>query len=248
MKRAGPLVAARFGFPPNRLDLCGPGETRAILDYLAEGTSDRGLEHVLKQFAGAYPYLSFIAASNGIQDPFDPRVVDAYWIGNDLLNNVRMADFYRHVEERFEGRAPRRLFEAVLGQIPEGARPHHNFHVFAIPIRTGRVELAQTLHTLDECRISWGTVVGVTADEIAVERRPLVMRGDELELGPAEVRGVYWRFNGKVLCGARVGDCVAIHWGCACETLTPAQALRLQRETEHHLALVNRKHRIASLA
>jgi hypothetical protein len=242
------LVAARFGFPPNRLELCGPGESRAILDYLAEGTSDRGLEHVLKQFAGAYPYLSFIAASNHIEDPFDPRVVEAYWVGNELLDHVRMADFYRHVEERFQRRAPRRLFEAVLGQIPEGARPHHNFHVFAIPIRTGRVEIARTLQTLDECRISWGTVVGTGADELAVQRRPLTMHDDDLTLGPEELRTVRWRFSGKTLCQARAGDFVAIHWGCVCDRLTPSQVLHLQRETEHHLSLVNRKHRIASLA
>lgn len=248
MRSTGALVAARYGFPPNRLELCGPSESRAILDYLAARTSDRGLEEILKQFAGAYPYLSFIAASNGISDPFDPRVVDAYWVGNDLLNNVRMTDFYRHLEERFQKRAPKKLFQAVLGQIPDGARPHHNFHVFAMPIRTGHVEVAHTVHTMDECRISWGTVTAVMEDELLVERRPLVMRADELILGDSEIRTVRWRFDGKIVCSAGLGDVVAIHWGCVCDCLTVPQLARLRRETRHHLALANRKHRIAMLA
>ncbi len=243
MTGTGALVAARYGFPPNRLELCGPGETRAILDYLAEGASDRGLEEILKQFAGAYPYLRFIAAANGIPDPFDRRVVEAYWIGNDLLDNVRMADFYRHLEDRFQKRSPRKLFQAVLGQIPEGARPHHNFHVFAMPIRTGHVEVAHTVQTMDECRISWGAVTALVGGAMAVERRPLVLRGDDLVLGEPEPRMVRWQFNGKAFVDAQPGDVVSIHWSCACDRLTSDQLTHLTRETRFHLALVNRRHR-----
>ena len=245
--KAGVLIAARYGFPPNRLELCGPGESRAILDYLAERTADRGLEEILRQFAGAYPYLTFIAAANEIPDPFDRRVVEAYWVGNDLLDRVRMTDFYRHLEERFGKRMPKRLFEAMLGQIPDGARPHHNFHVFAMPIRTGRVEIAHTLRTMDECRISWGTVRAVQGDEIVVERRPLVLRNDDLALGGAEVRTIRRGFQGKIFAEARPGDAVSIHWSCACEILTAAQLTHLKRETRVHLELVNRRHRLTFL-
>ncbi len=247
MSAPGTLVAARYGFAPNRLDLCGPQETRAILDYLADRASDRGLAEILKQFAGAYPYFSFIAASNGIPDPFDRRVVEAYWIGNELLNNVRMVDFYRHLEDRFQKRAPKRLFEAVLGQIPDGARPHHNFHVFAMPIRTGHLEVAHTVETMDECRISWGTVKAVVGDDLAVERRPLVLQGDDLALGEPVPRMARWRFNGRAFLDARPGDVVAVHWGCACDRLTPAQLAHLKRETRLHLMLANRRHRLGAL-
>ena len=247
MKTSGTLIAARYGFGPNRLDLCGPDEARAILDYLADRASDRGLEEILKQFAGAYPYFSFIAASNGIPDPFDRRVVEAYWIGNELLNNVRMQDFYRHLEDRFQKRAPRTLFQAVLGQIPEGARPHHNFHVFAMPIRTGHVEVAHTVQTMDQCRISWGTVKAVVGDELAVERQQLVLRGNDLVLGEPELGMVRWRFNGKAFVEVVPGDVVSIHWGCACDRLGPTQLAHLRRETRFHLALANRRHRLGAL-
>ena len=43
---------------------------------------DRGLRDLAAGFEGAYPYLELIAAANGIEDPLDTRVVDAYWIGN----------------------------------------------------------------------------------------------------------------------------------------------------------------------
>jgi len=243
----GTLIAAQYAFAPNRLELCGPRETGLILDHLADRTSDRGLEQALKQFAGAYPYLSFIAASNGILDPFDRRVVEAYWIGNELLDNVRMDDFYRHLEERFQRPVAKKLFQAVLGQIPEGARPHHNFHVFAIPMRTGRIEVAHTVQTMDECRISWGVVRGSVGDELAVDRRPLRLQGDDLVLGDPEPRMVRWRFNGKAVVDAGPGDVVSVHWGCACDRLNPVQLTHLKRETSFHLALANRRHRIGAL-
>jgi uncharacterized protein DUF6390 len=244
----GTLLAARYSFAPNRLDLCGPRENPALLDYLAGQASDRGLEQILRRFAGAYPYLTFIAASSGLSDPFDRRVVEAYWVGNTLLDRVRMTDFLRHVDGRFQSRAPRRLFEAVLGQIPDGARPHHNFHVLAMPIRTGHLEMAHTLDTMDQCRISWGQVTAVVGDELAVARRPLVSRNGDLALGDPEPRLVRWRFGGKAFLQPRPGDVVSIHWGCACDRLTPAQLSCLRRETLFHLGLANRRSRAGTLA
>jgi hypothetical protein len=58
---------------------------------------------------------------------------------------------------------------------------------------------------------------------------------------------VRWRFNGKVVVNAGPGDVVSIHWGCACDRLTPVQLAHLKRETAFHLALANRRHRIGAL-
>ncbi|HLY24305.1 MAG TPA: DUF6390 family protein [bacterium] len=249
MSREGALLAARFSFMPNRLGYCGPEENRTMLEYLADGHSDRGLEQILSRFAGAFPYYSFIAAANGIADPFDVRVIEAYWIGNRLLAGIEAADLRRHLEDRFRARFPARLLRSVLGQAPSGGRPHHNFHVFSMPVRTGHQETAHNLATMDACRISWGTVVAEHGDTLLVERRPLSLAGGELILGASEPRGVFRRFDGRVLLdGAHPGDVVAVHWGCACHRLTPAQRRYLAYYTRLHLALANRDRRGAVLA
>ncbi len=219
-----------------------------MLDYLAESHSDRGLEQILARFAGAFPYYSFIAAANGIPDPFDPRVIEAYWIGNELLERVEVADLYRHLEERFRKRFPAKVLHSVLGQVPAGARPHHNFHVFRMPIRTGHQEIPHSLETIDECRVSWGRVVADHGDMLLVERRLLQVAGEDLVLGPAAPRSVYRRFDGKTfLPGISPGDIVAIHWGCACYKLTPRQLRFLEHYTQHHLALANQQTRGVTL-
>lgn len=242
MSRAGALLAARFSFMPNRLGYCGPEENRAMLDYLVDQQSDRGLEQILARFAGAFPYYSFIAAANGIPDPFDPRVIEAYWIGNELLEHVEVADLRRHLEERFNKRFPAKLLQSVIGQVPAGARPHHNFHVFSIPVRTGHLEMPYTLETMDECRISWGRVVADHGDSLLVERQPLAFAGDDVVLGPPSPRSVLRRFDAKTLLSdVAPGDVVAVHWGCACYKLTPRQLRYLEKFTRHLLGLTNRQ-------
>jgi len=229
---------------PNRLGYCGPDENRAMLDYLAAGYSDRGLEHILAGFAGAFPYYSFIAAANGLPDPFDPRVIEAYWIGNELLEQIRLADLYGHLEERFSRHFPTQLWRSLLGQVPAGARPHHNFHVFSMPVRTDHQETPYRLEAMDECRVSWGRVVADHGDSLMVERRPLCFAGEDITLGPPVPRSVLRRFDGKaVVTDISPGDVVAIHWGCACHKLTTRQVRYLNHHTHHHLALVNAQRR-----
>ncbi len=66
-----------------------PTRPRTLLEYGAAGASDGGLAELARTFEGAWPYLSLIAAANRIDDPLDPRVVEAYWVGNALLDRVR---------------------------------------------------------------------------------------------------------------------------------------------------------------
>lgn len=64
---------------------------------------DRGgtgpdLRRLCGEFAGAWPCLRLIAASSGITDPLDRAVVEAYWVGNRPLENVRVGCARGHTE------------------------------------------------------------------------------------------------------------------------------------------------------
>jgi Family of unknown function (DUF6390) len=75
----GPLLFARYAYAPNALGYCGADEPRTLLEYGDAKESDRGLAELARTFEGAWPYLQLIASANRIEDPLDPRVVDAYW-------------------------------------------------------------------------------------------------------------------------------------------------------------------------
>jgi hypothetical protein len=235
---AGPLRFVRYGFMPNRLRYCGGDDNRALFDYAIAGVVDGGLSELLRRFTGALPYLQLIARANGIADPFDARVVEAYWLGNDLLHGVEVRQLYDSLLERFGKQLQGRTRELVLGKAPAGACPHHNFHVFDVYRRTGTQE--STLHTLDNCRVSWGKVQRVEGSELVVERQPVVLREGKLALDGAQPERVLRQIEGSGFAdAAQPGDSVSIHWGWVCEVLSLRQLRNLEHYTRYHLTIAN---------
>jgi hypothetical protein len=240
---AGPLLFARYAYPPNALGLCGADEPRTLLEYGAAHASDRGLAELARTFDGAWPYLTLIAAANRIDDPLDPRVVEAYWIGNELLDHVAPRTLVRHVEDRFRGRIGR-SWERVAAAAAAGAVPHHAFHVFAVYpwlglLRTGAVD--EPLYVLDRCRTSAALVESVGDETARVLVRPLRWDGRLLTFGPWTRREVRWRDGGDAFVQQlRPGDVVSLHWDFVCDRLAPSSAAALERVTRSALAAVNR--------
>jgi hypothetical protein len=235
----GTLRFIRYGFMPNRLEYCGPtGESHTLFDHAVESVLDAGLPPLLRKFNGALPYLQLIARCNGIADAFDSRVVEAYWIGNELLEGVEVRQLYDSLMERFGKQLSGRTRELVLGKAPAGAHPHHSFHVLDVYSRVGELDL--TLDRLDNCRVSWGRVVSVAGAELVVERAPLVLEAGKLALGQPRQERVVRQLGGRGFAdGASPGEWVSTHWGWVCEVLDDRQQRNLERYTRYHLAIAN---------
>ena len=236
---AGTLRFIRYGFMPNRLEYCGPtGDNRTLFEYGVERVSDGGLRPLLHRFTGALPYLQLIARANAIADPFDARVVEAYWIGNQLLDRVEVRQLYDALLERFGKQLQGRTRDLVLSKAPAGARPHHSFHVLDVHSRVG--ELEHTLATLDQCRVSWGRVVAVDGAALLVDRVPLALHGGKLVLDAPRRERVMRQLDGRGFAdAAQPGDAVSLHWGWVCEVIDARQRANLERYTRYHLALAN---------
>lgn len=236
---AGMLRFIRYGFMPNRLQYCGPtADNVTLFQYAVEGVTDGGLTPLLGKFSGALPYLRLIAQANTILDPFDPRVVEAYWIGNELLDRVEVRQLYDALLARFGKQLQGRTRELVLGKAPAGARPHHSFHVLDVHSRTG--ELEHTLATLDNCRVSWGQVVDVDRDALVVNRQPIMLRQGKLALDEPRLERVTRQLEGAGFADdAQVGDTVSMHWGWVCEVITTREQANLERYTRYHMAIAN---------
>ncbi len=234
----GPLLFAKYAFPPNERGYCGPADHSALRSYGMAGVTDPGLAQLARGFTGAWPYLQLIAAANRIADPLDARVVEAYWVGNRLLGNVRMHDFGDFLDESFRARAGHG-WAAIAGAVPVGALPHHSFHVFCVYPWTGLLREGRTepsLHVLDRCRIGWGQVVAPPDHgTVLVRQRPLTWDGRMLGFGPPSPRPAATGF----VRSPRPGDWVSLHWDCVCDRLTAAQLRSLRRFTVHHLRLAN---------
>ncbi len=234
----GLLLFARYAFMPNRLGFCGGPNERGLFEACAAEQSSPDLRAWARQFEGAYPYLCLIAQANNLPDPLDYRVVEAYWLGNRLLERVGLAPFYDSLRERFGPRLSPETLALVLGKVPAGSRPFHAFHVLEVCRRTGA--LAENLETLDNCRISWGQVKAIQGAHLAVETQRLCLEAGRLALGPVELRPALRQIDGRGFAQqAQVGDWVSLHWSWVCEVLTPRQLFQLRRNTERHLLLAS---------
>lgn len=241
----GVALCARFAFGPNRLHMCGPDMSKEVLAYIKEGEADGGLTHILKQFQTLFPYLQEIARANNIRDPFDERVVLAYWIGNELLDNIPVKNLHRHLIDNLQ--IKKRVGLKSFGQIEEGLRSgalmHHSYHVFNIWKRTGNLDIAHTLASMDQCRISAGRVLEVDGPIIRVMRKPLVIRNDKLCFGEEVETKIMRRLeDSSIIDGAVSGDFISIHWGIPCTFLKQQEVINLEKYTTQSMEIANKKY------
>jgi uncharacterized protein DUF6390 len=206
----GPLMFVRYAYPPNVLGYCGPPDSDAFLDSPRNGE----LVKLARTFTGAWPYLERLAAASDIADPLDYRVVEAYWVGSEMLSGVPLAG---------------------------GGLPHHSFHVFCVYPWAAMLpdprKAERALTVLDRCRIRWGRVTAVDGDQAAVTFRPLCWDGQRLTLGKAA------RENARLSPDSTIhpGDWVSLHWEWVCDRLSPHQLTALRTYTRFHLDILNRK-------
>jgi hypothetical protein len=238
----GPLLFARFAFPPNRLGLCGPESGLTLPERVRAGRPDPELTRLAQGFEGAYPYLQLIAAENGYRDPLDARVVEAYWLGNDLLRGVGPRARHDDLSERFRPRTQPREWRWLEEKAGGPSMVHHSFHVLEILPRIGLIRggLPPDLTTvLERCLVRPGVVTAVDGDGLDVALPPLEITDGALRLGTpriARLSTVDREGFGDVLLP---GDEVAVHWDRVCGRLSASQATRLTAVTQRNLDVAN---------
>jgi len=238
----GILRCSKYAFGPNRLHYCGPDKNREILAYIEEDTADNGLMALLRQFETMYPYLRHISEANGLKDPLDERVIEAYWLGNELLDRIPKQKFYTHLLEGLDlkNKLGIKNFELVSGKIDDGALPHHSFHVLDVWKRTGSAEREHTVENMGECIVSWGKVIAVNGPFITIETEPLEYRDGKLCIGAPIVKKIVRQLESDYdIEQLKPGDLVSIHWSVICEKITPRQFANLKKYTLKHIALAN---------
>lgn len=240
---SGPLLFARYAYPPNELGYCGSDAAEALIEHLDAGVANADLRKLASAFEGAWPYLTLIAEQTNHADPLDPAVVHAYWVGNPLLDEVRLLDFGNSLDDRFRDRASGR-WGAMAESITVGAVPHHSFHVFCVYpwvglLRSGTVDPA--MHVLDRCRIRVGEVLHTSDDHAVVNTSLLAFLDGQIVAQPATPETVRLAREGKTLTARpRVGDTVTLHWDWACDVVTDSEADRLVALSNRHMAMANR--------
>ncbi len=186
--------------------------------------------------SGSAGDMRAIAAKHD-RDPFDFDVVEAYWIGNVLLDSFTREDFRAILAELGKHGLPRSIVAVLSSRLPDHPFPHHAFHVMFVGVGavTGKVET--TLDNMEKCRPGWGRVDHVDDGRIVVDRRPLRFEGGRLRLGEPERSAQV--LDPRLLPHVEPGDWVAFHWDLPVAILTEAQRDRLATYTVRSIDAAN---------
>lgn len=230
---------------PNRLGYCGPDDRGEILRHLQDSETSPKLLRLLKSFEAAYPFINLIGRSTG-KEPFDYRVSEAYWIGNELLTHVPAPDFYTFSHATLRNRK-RSEVKKVFRALGSRAVPHHSFYVMSTyatssvadgpSVSTDSVKKIEAL--VDNCRISLGRVTSVGRKELTVSYRPVGLRDGRLAALEPRTKKVLYEKGVRPFDSVKKGDWVSLHWDFACEVLNPTQVRNLNRFTTADLAATN---------
>jgi hypothetical protein len=244
----GSAMFGRYAFPPNKFGYCGRTDAHALLAYSATvqpplGKNDDVCRRA-RRLDAAWPYLEMIAAAVGTDDPLNVRVVEAYWLGNDLLAKIDPPAFVADLGRCF-GRQLGGSWRRLAGMNdPIVSVPHHTFHVFEVYPWVGllgRHANAVALSILDRCRIRWGRVVRVYAERALVRSSPLTWNGRALDLASEVEEQVRWSNGGRTLAHAlEAGDWVSLHWDWVCDVLSEEQLSFLEFFTTQQIDETNR--------
>ncbi len=239
---------AVYGFPPNRLHFCGPEKQNDLLGYLKTSKTDTGLMEILQKFETVYPYLKLIAGASHIKDPFNRRVVEAYWLGNSLLNNIKTREFSSHLSKdlNLRKKIPSNRLNKILSTTESGF-PYHTFHVLNIFMRSGRHAVPHTLSTMDNCRISWGEIIKI--NDLGLKNKEKVSNIYYIKTNKLKMINNQLHLNKKpeimqiLSIGQKYksGDWVSVHWGYICEKITSLQIKQLKYFTDLAISAFNRQ-------
>jgi len=163
---SGLRIACLYSLPPHKLGFCGPldkRKTKVILDCIRGKKIDElRLRKILKEFIGAVQYYQLIAQANKIKDPFNQRIVKAYWVGNQLLAG----------------------FREIL--------PHHSYHVLMVGSVTGRIKFNDKLRDLCRIGWGEVIKLKTQKLKLIVKYKPLVRRDKRFVFGKIIKKEVEW--------------------------------------------------------
>ena len=207
--------ACIYSIPPNKLGYCGPDKSWKTLNSFISNPTKQNAEaakHLLTNFNALYPYLELIADANSLE-PFDAEVIEAYWIGNQLLENVSCKQIQKTIISFQNFGLPKSIAKKKASELPDGMLPHHSMHVLYINFISQKVE--PIVKNLSNCLVQWAKVLEETPKGIRVKGIELFLESAELKLREKE-KIVHNPFN----LALKPNDIVTVHWSSSIEIVT----------------------------
>jgi hypothetical protein len=238
-KDKGLELAARFSSITNKLRYCGPKD--AYIDFYKllnrENYDREKIVNHFKKYEGLYVYLDTISTKYKL-DLLDYKVIESYWLGNELLDNFAREDFINIINGLVARGLPKPYAEYAIKRLPDGMNPSHSFNVFFIGVGRTSGTVPTNIMTMNKCIVSIGEVLKITKRQLIAHVRQLKILKGELIFSEPEVQ--YIDYVKEFLPGLKVKDKIAIHWDFACKILTEREEKNLREYTQKNIDALNK--------
>tara|TARA_Y100000310_G_C20698765_1_gene827751 strand:+ start:6009 stop:6647 length:639 start_codon:yes stop_codon:yes gene_type:complete len=200
---------ARFTLMPNRLNHKMHTIDKQLYEYCCGRGNALEIKNILQKYKSINLYLNLIAEHNN-KSIDDKEVLEAYWIGNDLIKNITSEHIKQHIHRTF-GKDP--IVTELIAHIPEGCHPHHTFHL--LHIKKVMPDPSIPYSNFEKCKISVGKVKDIETEKLILEDTTI-----DHDLGFVK--------------NIQKGDHVAYRWDFAIDKLSEEQAEQLLFFTDKH--------------
>lgn len=213
---------------------------KKLLDFIIN-SNIKNLPEIKSLLKNTDPYLFYrvIALANDIENPFDERVVKAYWFGNDLLENIKREHIEKIVSDYCVIENP--LIPALLlikKLNLRGIILTHLIYVFNwfLAVKDSDDAIKKNKNEIENCQVSFGKVEVIKKEfrKATVSCGPLIFGGIILS-----DRVAMKEFSSELVVGLKIGDIVACHKGDIVSILDGSEADSLLNYTQRSLNLIN---------
>lgn len=224
-------LASLFSYSPNHKGYCGRDSAGDAFTQCITKSKCDTVSQELKHFIVLYPYLKTIATLAGLS-PFDYKVIEAYWIGNKLLEDMPMSGYEILLKEFKKQGVPPWLIDSLKKKKPEKFIPNHLFQVLHVGVGQASGSVPFDLKSINSCMIRWGEVTTRSEEGIELMLTKLTKSKERYKLTSVKEK---YSIDACPFFSPRVGDTVAVHWGHVVKKLTKREETNLTYWTKQTL-------------
>jgi hypothetical protein len=222
----GVQLASRYAYPTTKLGYCGPQRLSETIYTCAKHGRCADVRELLLGYEALPIYLGLIARTHGL-DPLDLRVVEAFWLGNELSSSIGT----EKIRDAFEPLMRVEFYRKRLGprfdSFPDNCRPTHSFHVLLLGSVTGVLD--ESISSINSCLVRKGAL-----GKDGVEMECLQEKDGRMVIGKETVSDARMDFV-----DASDDDRISFHWNHAVQVLDYKRVREHTRDLEHHLRIRN---------
>jgi len=215
---------SRFSLPPNSLGYCGESTAPAKFKNCIINKKCEGVEEEIEKFIVLHPYLKALNEITNL-DIYSHDLFEGYWLGNDILRQVKNSDYEILMKCFLEQGVPDFFVDELRSKKPKAFIPTHLFQVLHVGVGKASGSVPFNIDTINNCMIRWGKVKKIKTKTIEVGLNSLKIVSNKYKLTTLSQEVKY---SPEIVPNLKKDDIVVCHWDMVVKKLNSEELRKLE--------------------